>query len=659
MLLCANAALEENKQKINELNVFPVPDGDTGTNMSLTMNSAAIELGRKQTETVGAVADCAASALLRGARGNSGVILSLLFRGIAKSLKGRETANAAEFAAAVSAGVDAAYKAVMKPAEGTILTVSRVATSSAVEFAEHGSDLELMLSCAVESAVEALADTINLNPVLARAGVVDAGGKGYVFILEATLSVLRGEAFVPAEAPAENEAEPKERADFSDFSTGEIAFAYCTEFICGRENSKEPALLRSFLETLGDCVVVVDDDEIIKVHVHTNVPGTVLTEALTYGPLLKVKIENMREQHSEMAGGEAAPAEPQIAPAEKPFGAVAVCAGAGMAELFRELGADRIVTGGQTMNPSTEDILTEINRTPAETVFVLPNNKNIIMAAEQCIPLTEKRVVVIPTKTVPQGITALLSLDETATEEEISDGMAEAIAGVHTALVTYAARDSDFDGHEIHAGEYLALLDGALVGSYTNIETLLDELSWSVDELSPAVISVYYGEDVSEDNLVNPQQKPDSSFIYDTSISALQEADSYLNNQTVQVTGEVIGDRIRAEFDPGYSWIVLQGSDRAHSEIPVFMDTESTEVIDTYGAYGRKGTTLQVRGTFHLICPEHEGLTDLHADAVTFVEKGSVTEQPFDIGAFLPGLMLVAIGFIMLIVFHQMREGQR
>ncbi len=502
IILCASAALEQNRQLINELNVFPVPDGDTGTNMSLTMGAAASELAKKSFPTLSAAADCAASAMLRGARGNSGVILSLLFRGLAKRLKGAEKADAKLYAAAMSDGVDAAYKAVMKPAEGTILTVSRVATSSAVEFAEHGSDLELMLSCAVESAIEALADTINLNPVLARAGVVDAGGKGYVFILEATLSVLRGEAYVPVEQVAESADEPKERADFSDFSTGEIAFAYCTEFICGRENPKEPALLRSFLESLGDCVVVVDDDEIIKVHVHTNVPGTVLTEALTYGPLLKVKIENMREQHSEMAGGEAAAvnAEPKIAEPEKPFGAVAVCAGAGMAELFRELGADRIVTGGQTMNPSTEDILTEINRTPAETVFVFPNNKNIIMAAEQCIPLTEKKVVVIPTKTVPQGITALLSLDETATEEEITEGMAEAISGVHTALVTYAARDSDFDGHKIHAGEYLALLDGALVGSYTNIDTLLDELSWSVDELSPAVISVYYGEDVNEDD---------------------------------------------------------------------------------------------------------------------------------------------------------------
>lgn len=502
IILCASAALEQNRQLINELNVFPVPDGDTGTNMSLTMGAAAAELSKKSFPTLSAAADCAASAMLRGARGNSGVILSLLFRGLAKRLKGAEKADAKLYAAAMSDGVDAAYKAVMKPAEGTILTVSRVATSAAVEFAEHGSDLELMLSCAVESAIEALADTINLNPVLARAGVVDAGGKGYVFILEATLSVLRGESFVPVEHVADAAEEPKERADFSDFSTGEIAFAYCTEFICGRENPKEPALLRTFLEGLGDCVVVVDDDEIIKVHVHTNVPGTVLTEALTYGPLLKVKIENMREQHSEMAGGEAAAvnAEPKIAEPEKPFGAVAVCAGAGMAGLFRELGADRIVTGGQTMNPSTEDILNEINRTPAETVFVLPNNKNIIMAAEQCIPLTEKNVVVIPTKTVPQGITALLSLDETATEEEITEGMAEAIASVHTALVTYAARDSDFDGHQIHAGEYLALLDGSLVGSYTNIDTLLDELSWSVDELAPAVISVYYGEDVHQED---------------------------------------------------------------------------------------------------------------------------------------------------------------
>ena len=504
IILCASAALEQNRQLINELNVFPVPDGDTGTNMSLTMGAAAAEMKKRDFPTLTAAADSAASAMLRGARGNSGVILSLLFRGLAKKLKGCEAADAKTYAAAMSAGVDAAYKAVMKPAEGTILTVSRVATSSAVEFAEHGGDLELMLSCAIESAQEALADTVNLNPVLKRAGVVDAGGKGYVFILEATLAVLRGEAYVAEAQPEEGEApvEVKERADFNDFSTGEIAYAYCTEFICGRDNPKDPDELRSFLQTLGDCVVVVDDDEIIKVHVHTNVPGTVLTEALTYGSLLKVKIENMREQHSEMAGGEAAhasePAEPEFAPAEKPYGAVAVCAGEGMAELFRELGVDRIVTGGQTMNPSTEDILNEVNRTPAETVFVFPNNKNIQMAAEQCIPLTEKKVVVIPTKTVPQGISAMLMMDESADVDSLREAMLEAAAGVHTALVTYAARDSEYDGFEIHAGEYLALMDGALLGSYTELDKLFAALGDKAEEYSPAVVSVYYGEDVSD-----------------------------------------------------------------------------------------------------------------------------------------------------------------
>lgn len=506
IILCASAALEQNRQLINELNVFPVPDGDTGTNMSLTMGAAATELKKRDFPTLTAAADCAASAMLRGARGNSGVILSLLFRGLAKKLKGCEVADAKTYAAAMTAGVDAAYKAVMKPAEGTILTVSRVSTSSAVEFAEHGGDLELMFSCAIESAQEALADTVNLNPVLKRAGVVDAGGKGYVFILEATLAVLRGEAYVADESVGdEAPVEVKEKADFNDFSTGEIAYAYCTEFICGRDNPKDPDELRSFLMTLGDCVVVVDDDEIIKVHVHTNVPGKVLTEALTYGPLLKVKIENMREQHSEMAGGEApaadsAPAEPEIAPAEKPYGAVAVCAGAGMAELFRELGVDNIVTGGQTMNPSTEDILRAVNRTPAETVFVFPNNKNIHMAAEQCIPLTEKQVVVIPTKTVPQGISAMLMMDDSASVDELREAMLDASSGVHTALVTYAARDSEYDGFQIHAGEYLALMDGALLGSYTDLNALFDALCVSAGEYSPAVISVYYGEDVKEED---------------------------------------------------------------------------------------------------------------------------------------------------------------
>ena len=504
IIFSASAALEQNRQLINELNVFPVPDGDTGTNMSLTMGAAATELAKRDFDSLGAAADCAAGAMLRGARGNSGVILSLLFRGLAKKLKGLGTADSLVFAEAMTAGVDAAYKAVMKPAEGTILTVSRVATSSAVEFAGHGGDLELMFSCAIESAQEALADTVNLNPVLKRAGVVDAGGKGYVFILEAALAALRGEAYVAPEQPqaaARPAIETRERADFSEFDEGEINFTYCTEFICSRDNERDPERMRQWLMTIGDCVVLVDDDEIIKVHVHTNTPGDVLSVALTYGQLLKVKIENMREQHSEMAGGEApeeAPAEAEFAPAEKPYGAVAVCAGDGMAELFRELGADRIVTGGQTMNPSTEDILNEVNRTPAETVFVFPNNKNIQMAAEQCAPLTEKKVVVIPTKTVPQGISAMLMLDESAGVDEVRENMLEAAAGVHTALVTYAARDSEYDGYDIHAGEYLALMDGALLGSFTALDELFAKLADSAEGYSPTVLSVYYGEDVGE-----------------------------------------------------------------------------------------------------------------------------------------------------------------
>ena len=505
MLLCANAALEENKQRINELNVFPVPDGDTGTNMSLTMNSAAIELGRRQTDTVGAVADCAASALLRGARGNSGVILSLLFRGIAKSLKGRENANAAEFAAAVSAGVDAAYKAVMKPAEGTILTVSRLGAQAAVEFAKESTDFEAMLEALLAAAREALADTQNINPVLRRAGVVDAGGEGFVLVMDAMLGYLQGRTAAPvtAAAPA---AAPKEGADFSEFDTGEITFGYCTEFIVARENSKSPELLRSFLNNLGDCVVVVDDDEIIKVHVHTNVPGEVLTEALTYGPLQTVKIENMRNQHTALSGSDAptapeavAESEPAVAAPEKQFGVVAVSAGEGMANLFRELGVDRVVTGGQTMNPSTEDILTEVNKTPAEVVFVLPNNKNIIMAAQQCIPLSDKKVIVIPTKTVPQGITAMLSFDPSSAEDVIEAEMSAAIESVHTAQVTYAARDSDFDGHDIHKGEYLALMDGALLGSNADLDKVLLAIADAATDLDPDIVSIYYGEDVEAD----------------------------------------------------------------------------------------------------------------------------------------------------------------
>lgn len=513
MFLCANAALEENKQIINDLNVFPVPDGDTGTNMSLTMNAAAIALSKETFEEISAASKCAANALLRGARGNSGVILSLLFRGIYKSLKGKETADAREFAAALTAGVEAAYKAVMKPAEGTILTVSRMAAAAAVEFSKDNDDVELMFECLLKAARDALAETIHQNPVLERAGVVDAGGQGFVVVMDAMLAWMQGRVAAPVEAdlPAK---EVQSGADFSEFDTGEITFTYCTEFIAARESQKSPELLRTFLENIGDCVVVVPDDEIIKVHVHTNVPGEVLTEALTYGPLQTVKIENMRNQHTVLSkdAQPETPAEPEIAPAEKPFGVVTVCAGDGMAEIFAELGADRIVTGGQTMNPSTEDILTEVNKTPAETVFVLPNNKNIVMAAEQCARLTEKNVVVVPTKTVPQGVAAMLAFDADQSAEDIAAGLQEAASAVHTVLVTYAARDSDFDGHDIHAGEYLALLDGALVGNYTDFSELMGAIAGAAAPLEPEIISVYYGADVTESDAARVGKSMEAAF---------------------------------------------------------------------------------------------------------------------------------------------------
>ena len=513
MILCADAALNSQIQKINELNVFPVPDGDTGTNMGLTLNNAAAELRKKDFPTVGAAADCVASALLRGARGNSGVILSLLFRGVSKRLKGADKAGAGEFTRAMAEGVEAAYKAVMKPAEGTILTVSRLSAAAAVEAAKTGASLEDCLEAAVAAGGEALDNTINLNPVLKKAGVVDAGGMGYMVILKAMLACLRGEMT----APAAEELKPIVDNDaFGVFDTSEITFAFDTVYIVRKRDpdvNLDP--LRAYLTSIGDSLVIGEDDESFKVHVHTNTPGDALNESQKYGTLELAKIENMQTQHDDIMAGRKAQSTDDleqierelegaegefVAAPEKEYGMVTVCAGAGMEALFRELGVDGIVTGGQTMNPSTDDILHEINRTPASTVFVFPNNKNIIMAAEQCIPLTDKKVVVMPSKTVPQGISALLNFNPDAGEEELTETMLEAMRGVHTAMVTYAARDSDFDGHAIHAGEYLALLDGALLGSYTNIKTLFKELSWEFDKLDPQFITVYYGEDVSEED---------------------------------------------------------------------------------------------------------------------------------------------------------------
>ena len=480
MILCADAALHANIQAINELNVFPVPDGDTGTNMGLTINNAATELRKRSFDTVASAADCVAGAMLRGARGNSGVILSLLFRGISRRLKGTETAGAVEFSGAMSDGVEAAYKAVMKPAEGTILTVSRLASAAAVKAAEAGATLEDALASAIQAGEEALEDTINLNPVLKKAGVVDAGGKGYVIILKAILASLRGEVTSSAEAITIDE--PTEAAWGEDEVEVPEQNIFDTVYVV-RKNDPNVDLqpLRLYLDSIGDSLVISDDDEIFKVHVHTDIPGSALTESQKYGALDIAKIENMRLQALDLLAGRKAkstddleeidkelsnmetataitgeePEEPVFAPAEKEYGVVAVCAGEGIANLFRDLSVDQIVTGGQTMNPSTDDILQAVNRTPASTVFVLPNNKNIIMAAEQCVPLTEKKVIVLPTKTIPQGVSAMLNFVVDEPEESLVGAMGDAIGNVHTAMVTYAARDSDFDGHAIHAGEYL------------------------------------------------------------------------------------------------------------------------------------------------------------------------------------------------------------
>ncbi len=497
MVIHAAASINAQKQSINELNVFPVPDGDTGTNMSLTIGTAAAEAKKKPATTVAQAAATNASALLRGARGNSGVILSLLFRGVSKALKEHDTADGVALAAALHEGVSAAYKAVMKPAEGTILTVSRLSAKAAAEAAQEQNSAEHVLECAIAQGQEALAETINQNPVLKKAGVVDAGGKGYLIILQGMLDEMRG---IPAPQGEEDEApQAKDKADFASFETGDITFGYCTEFICSRDNTKDPDLLRSFLNGMGDSLVLVDDDEIIKVHVHTNHPGRVLEEALTYGALLTVKIENMREQHTEIL--EEVKEEPTVAPAEKKYGVVAVCAGGGLASVFRDLGVDGIISGGQTMNPSTEDILREIARTPAETVFVLPNNKNIIMAAQQCVGLIEGReVVVIPTRTVPQGISAMLMMDPDGEVQDNVTAMQDAMANVHTSEVTYAARNSDFDGFAIKEGDYMALSDGQLFGTAQSMEELLTNLAQAENQQNAEFINIFYGEDVDEES---------------------------------------------------------------------------------------------------------------------------------------------------------------
>ena len=515
MVLHGAAAITAQKQAINDLNVFPVPDGDTGTNMSMTIGAAVTELRKSNPATVDQAASITASALLRGARGNSGVILSLLFRGLSKSLKGRDSADAASFAAAMQEGVSSAYKAVMKPAEGTVLTVSRLAAKRAVDTAAEEKDVEKVLEEAIREGYDALAQTIEMNPVLKKAGVVDAGGKGYLLILEGMLSELRGE---PMPEQTEETEDKKEKADFAVMAADEITFAFDTVFIVRKASpdiSLEP--LRTYLNSIGDSLVIGEDDESFKVHVHTNIPGSALTESQKYGTLELAKIENMRTQAEALAEGreaqstddlEAVEAELEAgegcAPAtpaapEKKYGFLAVCAGDGLAAVFQDLGADGVVSGGQTMNPSTESILEGVEKIPAETVFILPNNGNIIMAAQQCDGLTEKHVVVIPTKTVPQGITAMMNVDfEAPDAESITQAMTESLSTVTTAQITYAARNSDFDGFDIKEGDYLALEEGRLFGTDADLNTLLERLAADAVDRGASFISLYFGEDVSE-----------------------------------------------------------------------------------------------------------------------------------------------------------------
>ena len=494
LIINAAASIEINKQALNDLNVFPVPDGDTGTNMSMTINAAANDLRKTEDPTLEQAAATAAASMLRGARGNSGVILSLLFRGISKRLKGCTACDGVLWAKALQEGVDAAYKAVMKPAEGTILTVARLAAAKAQQASEENNYFEYVHEAAIEEAKVALANTINQNPVLKKAGVVDAGGKGWVVAMEAMLLALRGEDIIVPENLSSGEN--KAQADFSDFDDEEITFTYCTEFIISRENDNDPEKLRDFLSSLGDSLVLVDDEEIIKVHVHTNDPGKALHEAIEYGSFVTVKIENMRLQHTEKVMSEQELA-PKIAEPEKPFGVVSVCVGDGIGDVFQNLGVDGLISGGQTMNPSTQDILEVVNQVPAETVFVLPNNKNIIMAAQQVDALTPKNVVVIESKTIPQGITAMLSFNPEGTTEENTEALTEALGTVETMQITYAARDSDFDGHIIHEGDYLAIWNG-LFGTSRDIKVLLKSLAEKVRDEGKDYITIYYGADITE-----------------------------------------------------------------------------------------------------------------------------------------------------------------
>lgn len=523
------------KNHINDLNIFPVPDGDTGTNMSMTVMAAEKALEDCDADNAGEVAKTAASAMLRGARGNSGVITSILFRGFAQGLKNVDEVNGKNIAAALGIGVDAAYKAVTKPAEGTILTVARMAYEAGVEASKENSDPVFVWETIVEKANEALAITPELLPVLKRAGVVDAGGKGLCSIFEGMLSYIKdGEMVEYVEDTNEPTIETFESAaaEFDD----DIEFTYCTEFIVGRdpEIETDPEELRDFLKEIGDCVVVVNDEEIIKVHVHTETPGNALTKGLEFGQLLTVKVENMKEQHknakknskktTKKKSKKDAPKEEFVfAEPTEEFGFVAVAAGEGMKDLFTELGCTNVVSGGQSMNPSTDDILAAVNATPAKTVFVLPNNKNIILAAEQTVPLvTDRTVVIVPTRTIPQGMTAMLNFDPEISPESNAQLMMDAAHGVGTGLVTFAARNSEFDGKKIKEGDIIALKNGKLTITEKSAVKAVVKLAKSMVTRDTSFITLIYGEDTTEEDAEKAYEELQDRFGTRTDISLVK-----------------------------------------------------------------------------------------------------------------------------------------
>ena len=493
--------IANNRAAVDELNVFPVPDGDTGTNMSMTIGNALPELkAAGDGISAGDAAKLTASAMLRGARGNSGVILSLIFRGLSKGLAGQAEADAKMLSDAFKLGVDAAYKSVMKPTEGTILTVVREAWENTKDSAQEGGDAAEFLAKFIEEGEKSLANTPELLPALKKAGVVDAGGKGLLVILSGMQQVISGGGMIRSEEETKPSAPAAVAA--AGAAQEDIKFAYCTEFIVNKKpGAKDATALRAFLETIGDCVVVVDDDDIIKVHVHSNHPGKAIEEGIKFGELTKMKIENMREQHHNIIKADEAVQKNRKVPVkpEKDFGFVAVAAGAGIEALFRDLGADSVVRGGQTMNPSTEDILEAIGQTPANNVFVLPNNKNIIMAAEQAVALADRNVCVLQSRSIPQGITALMNFDPGADFVTNRSNMTEALDRVQSGQITFAVRDSEYDGHKIKQGEILAMDNGKIVFTEKDVTKALVKLTKRLVNNSSSFITVMYGSDVSDE----------------------------------------------------------------------------------------------------------------------------------------------------------------